>query len=575
MRFFGKLIFLFSLAFLLILSLHFQSIIELSPFIKFKSPEKIFFIFIESIKFFIFFIFIFFISKSKRSNEHQFLSIVVLSIILGIFLIHTVYFFPFTVDDAFISIQYAKNLVDGKGLTFNAFERVEGYTNFLLVMIEALFLFLNLNVVFFVKLFGIMCGCTIINLIFLMSKEDLRTDSIYHFYPCLIIACNSPFVLASTAGLETQFFTLSIISGIFIFSKYKSNRGVLLSSLVLNLSIFIRPEGLIFFAIITLSRIYFVDKFKITKGLIIWFSVFFIVFIPYFLWRYNYFGELLPNTFHAKVGGYFFERFKVGENYVRSYLNIFRLQILLLIPIIQFFRGKLSNLEKTLFFCILITFLYIGYTGKDWIPQFRFIEPIIPLITLLIYTSATKLIMGLKYKILLDKNIFRFLLALVFAYFASGMISLNNIGKIHEHVIMRTKGYEYAHKELARWLEVNSKPDAKIAMMDVGIVKYYSQRYVIDITGLTDKFIAKSKGGLLDKDYNPSYILDKNPDYIVLVSTKDLSVSPFESVRTIDTKIYNEPLFKNKYQFLFSLDHFCMNKEKDKGYYLNLFERKY
>ncbi len=36
-----------------------------------------------------------------------------------------------TTDDAFVSFRYAQNLVEGRGLVFNAGEYVEGYTNFL------------------------------------------------------------------------------------------------------------------------------------------------------------------------------------------------------------------------------------------------------------------------------------------------------------------------------------------------------------------------------------------------------------------------------------------------------------
>ena len=39
-----------------------------------------------------------------------------------------------TCDDAYIVFRYAKNLVDGLGLVFNAGERVEGFTNFLWVL---------------------------------------------------------------------------------------------------------------------------------------------------------------------------------------------------------------------------------------------------------------------------------------------------------------------------------------------------------------------------------------------------------------------------------------------------------
>ncbi|HEY3874828.1 MAG TPA: hypothetical protein VGM92_05095, partial [Candidatus Kapabacteria bacterium] len=34
-------------------------------------------------------------------------------------------------DDAFITMRYVKNFVDGNGLVYNIGERVEGYTHFL------------------------------------------------------------------------------------------------------------------------------------------------------------------------------------------------------------------------------------------------------------------------------------------------------------------------------------------------------------------------------------------------------------------------------------------------------------
>ncbi|HEY4491844.1 MAG TPA: hypothetical protein VI958_07560, partial [Acidobacteriota bacterium] len=40
-------------------------------------------------------------------------------------------------DDIFIGFRYAQNLVDGRGLVYNTGERVEGYTNFLWVLIMA------------------------------------------------------------------------------------------------------------------------------------------------------------------------------------------------------------------------------------------------------------------------------------------------------------------------------------------------------------------------------------------------------------------------------------------------------
>ena len=47
--------------------------------------------------------------------------------------------FDFVNDDAFISFRYADNLVRHGALVFNPGERVEGYTNFLWVLLGAVF----------------------------------------------------------------------------------------------------------------------------------------------------------------------------------------------------------------------------------------------------------------------------------------------------------------------------------------------------------------------------------------------------------------------------------------------------
>src|SRR5580700_4983251 len=41
-------------------------------------------------------------------------------------------------DDAFITMRYVKNFVDGNGLVYNIGERVEGYTHFLWLMLLTL-----------------------------------------------------------------------------------------------------------------------------------------------------------------------------------------------------------------------------------------------------------------------------------------------------------------------------------------------------------------------------------------------------------------------------------------------------
>ncbi|MHC4066890.1 MAG: hypothetical protein ACYSUI_20630, partial [Planctomycetota bacterium] len=56
---------------------------------------------------------------------------------LALLLLHAAAY-TFLTDDAFISFRYARNLSEGLGLVFNpGFERVEGYSNFLWVVLLA------------------------------------------------------------------------------------------------------------------------------------------------------------------------------------------------------------------------------------------------------------------------------------------------------------------------------------------------------------------------------------------------------------------------------------------------------
>ena len=54
-----------------------------------------------------------------------------------IFVIHCLSL-DFTQDDAYISYRYAENFIQGNGLVFNPGERVEGYTNFLWIILLSL-----------------------------------------------------------------------------------------------------------------------------------------------------------------------------------------------------------------------------------------------------------------------------------------------------------------------------------------------------------------------------------------------------------------------------------------------------
>lgn len=73
-----------------------------------------------------------------------------------ILLLDIAIFWPFVLDDAWISFRYAQAWNNGFGLVFNPGEVVEGYTNFLWTIVIGLLMRLGLDPLVATKLFGVL-----------------------------------------------------------------------------------------------------------------------------------------------------------------------------------------------------------------------------------------------------------------------------------------------------------------------------------------------------------------------------------------------------------------------------------
>jgi len=112
------------------------------------------------------------------------------------------------IDDAYISFRYARNLLEGHGLVFNPGERVEGYTNFLWVMLLAGARVLGVGFETASRVLGAGCGLlTVAVLADLAPRADRRPPWSVLLAPALFVAGLVPLMWA-VHGLETALFTL-------------------------------------------------------------------------------------------------------------------------------------------------------------------------------------------------------------------------------------------------------------------------------------------------------------------------------------------------------------------------------
>ena len=316
-------------------------------------------------------------------------------------------------DDIFIGLRYVQNFLDGNGLVYNKGEKVEGFTDFLWIMLISFFSWMKCNPLTTVQTLGIVSAVgtlTIFSVI--IYKISSRLAIFIIPFVTLALALNYDFNTWSTSGLEASFFSFLLSSSFYIyfFSAFLEKKKLVLSGLFICLALLTRPDTLLilFVANGLIVLYHLINKNSIPKIISILFlfnlSIIFI-YIPYFIWRYNYYGFIFPNTYYDKLGNE--SLFSKGFYYIWLYFkpHFISFLILFLPPFIFFPILKNKPLLKLKEFlsdnwnaayatCIAIVYSYLlGFVAKvggDFMYA-RFIIPIAPFIYFIIFYSILKL----------------------------------------------------------------------------------------------------------------------------------------------------------------------------------------
>lgn len=246
------------------------------------------------------------------------LGITIFSIFLSSYILTVLILFPrWTVDDAYITFRYAENLAVHSELTWNVGEEpVEGYTGVALPVMLALLIKMGISPVTASHAIG-MISFLVGGFFLYLHAGGLGLDnkvSIFSFRTSirdvlLLLYGTAPFMYTHVfSGLETVLFTSFVLISAFALHKCMvdaKHQALIESSLLLILlaTSLIRPEGVVL-ALIFMPVLIFI-KLKYRKAAIIHFCIkaFLLYVVPaviYFVWRWNYYGQLMPNTFYAK-----------------------------------------------------------------------------------------------------------------------------------------------------------------------------------------------------------------------------------------------------------------------------------
>jgi hypothetical protein len=234
--------------------------------------------------------------------------------------------FWFVTDDAFISFRYARNLVLGYGLRYNPGEHppVEGYSNFLWVLLCAVFEHFRMDVTFWPLLVSAACGTALLWLLFDVLHRRLGVNLVVASLATLSVGCFPPFAVWSTSGLATVPFALLVLV---TFERLVLRRagpdgiGGGVAGLLLAL---IRLEGIAWVLVILVLAIVagLLTGQRRFRSFLPFLLIVGLGYAAYFGWRYAYYDVLLPNTAQVK-GDLDAANLSRGVNYVVMYALTF------------------------------------------------------------------------------------------------------------------------------------------------------------------------------------------------------------------------------------------------------------
>lgn len=213
------------------------------------------------------------------------------------------HYFWWICDDAFISFRYAKNWVAGHGLRYNLGDHppVEGYSNFLWVVVAGVFEWLGWDPSFWVPAVSLACGMILLALVYRFLLLSVGLARPVSFLATLTLASFPPFAVWGTGGLETMPFALGIFLTFDLLVAREKPRPIAAGIVALAVCL-LRTEGIAWALVLALLALAaHARALRTTIPDVKYLAIVVAGFLVYFSLRYAYYGLLFPNPVYTKV----------------------------------------------------------------------------------------------------------------------------------------------------------------------------------------------------------------------------------------------------------------------------------
>lgn len=432
-----------------------------------------------------------------------------------VFLAHALLFGGWIVDDAGISFAYARNLAEGHGLVSQpGMPPVEGFSNFLwmIAFVPAML----------VRLFHPILLPKLVSLA-LVAGSFILLDRALGFLTggrrgvslvtLLLLAVCTPFVIWTVSGLENPLyvFLLCLLLWLIVRERERegsSNRLPLIAGAVAAGLALTRPDGILFavlYPLLTLTTQGWPPRWRAAFGRVLRYGVAFAVLLGGFLlFRWSYFGDLVPNTFYAKGGpnaGVYVDLVTLQPQMMAKAFELLESvagqgNVLLLAALVIGTAFLIGRRRFSWGHGVLLAFAYLGAVPFlllpfDWMAEYRFATPLFPFL----YAYAAVLAASLGELLFPDADRRR-LPALAAGLVAVGLSLTTFAGRsvlfAAAPTVPFTEVVEKFGLRYNNFAELLGLEQGSILVPDVGGTLWASRLRVYDLAGLADPVIARS-----------------------------------------------------------------------------------
>ena len=476
--------------------------------------------------------------------------------------------FPkWTVDDAYIGFRYARNLAEHGQLTWNPGQNpIEGYTGVALVLLVAAGTKLGLSPIVSSQVVGLLSFVVggLVLYRFLRRLEIVRCVR----SAVLALYFTAPLFLPNAlSGLETVLFsTVTLTSVLMLYvcvaaPVARPASEIALCALLL-LAGLVRPEGALLggaslIALVVVRRPDLpADRHRF---LLLALFVYVLPGLAYFLWRWSYYGLLLPNTFYAKTHGshlFGFES-KWGtiwdiEVFIAGYVLLpFAGAVLWLVAEADAVRDSLRHdaRSKPLVVTAVVTAVFgsicvFQYVRSDLMMNFshRFLLPFFPILLVAVGVVADVGVRAVDRSRAERPLRFRLLVALTILLVVMQLLSYRRELRAElAYVSWYKRLMEDEHVQAGKFLRGRVPQGEWLAVLyDAGAIPYYSELPTVDFGGLNDPTVVKLARSGSSRDI-VEYFYSFRPGVAVFTSGKPDRVVHLP----LSTEILTDPRFSD------------------------------